>query len=47
MSLEKVVFRANLFKKIGLKYADPSDIIDSQNLLDKWKLLIPRSPIAG
>lgn len=34
-------------QKIGLKYADPSDIIDSQNLLDKWKLLIPRSPIAG
>ena len=34
-------------QKIGLKFADPSDIIDSQNLLDKWKLLIPRSPIAG
>lgn len=34
-------------QKIGLKYADPKDVIDSQNLLDKWKLLVPRSPIAG
>lgn len=34
-------------QKIGLKYADPKDVIDSQNLLDKWKFLVPRSPIAG
>lgn len=34
-------------QKIGLKYADPNDIKDQWNLLDKWKLLVPRSPIAG
>lgn len=34
-------------QKIGLKYADPDDVTDNQNLLDKWKFLAPRSPIAG
>lgn len=34
-------------QKIGLKYADPEDITDNQNLLNKWKFLAPRSPIAG
>ena len=34
-------------QKIGLKYADPKDITDNQNLLNKWKFLAPRSPIAG
>ena len=34
-------------QKIGLKYADPADVDDSLKLLDKWKLLVPRSPIAG
>jgi len=34
-------------QRIGLKFASPSDVTDSLNLLDKWKLLIPRSPIAG
>ena len=34
-------------QKIGRKYANKSDIIDSFELLDKWKLLIPKSPIAG
>lgn len=34
-------------QRIGRKYADPADVQDSLNLLDKWKLLVPRSPIAG
>lgn len=34
-------------QKIGKKYANPNDIIDDNNLLNKWKLLVPRSPIAG
>ena len=31
----------------GLKFADPNDIKDSGSFLNKWKLLIPRAPIAG
>lgn len=34
-------------QKIGKKYADPNDVKDPNNLLNKWKLLVPRSPIAG
>ena len=34
-------------QKIGLKYADPDDVEDKQGLLNKWKFLAPRSPIAG
>lgn len=34
-------------KKIGLKYADPEEISDVNNILQKWKLLAPKSPIAG
>lgn len=34
-------------QKIGLRYADPDDIRDNDNLLNKWKLLIPPAPIAG
>lgn len=34
-------------QKIGLKYANPNDIEDKQGLLNKWKFLAPRSPIAG
>jgi site-specific DNA-methyltransferase (adenine-specific) len=34
-------------QRIGLKYADPKDVKDERNLLNKWKLLIPRAPIAG
>ena len=34
-------------QKIGKKYADPNDVVDSNNLLNKWKFLVPRSPIAG
>lgn len=34
-------------QRIGLKYADPKDVTDNLGLLNKWKLLVPRSPIAG
>ncbi|MGC8654656.1 MAG: Eco57I restriction-modification methylase domain-containing protein, partial [Candidatus Kryptoniota bacterium] len=34
-------------QKIGLKFADPADIKDEKGILNKWKLLIPRAPIAG
>ena len=34
-------------QKIGKKYANRIDVIDSNNLLDKWKFIVPRSPIAG
>lgn len=34
-------------QKIGKKYANLKDIDDSNNLLDKWKFLVPKSPIAG
>lgn len=34
-------------QKIGLKYANKNDITDDKGLLYKWKLLIPKAPIAG
>jgi site-specific DNA-methyltransferase (adenine-specific) len=34
-------------QRIGLKYADSADVEDDNNILNKWKLLIPRAPIAG
>jgi len=34
-------------QRIGLKFAAKEDITDKSNSLDKWKLLIPKSPIAG
>ena len=34
-------------QKIGLKFASISDVKDENNLLNKWKLLIPPAPIAG
>jgi len=34
-------------QKIGLKYAKKTDYKDKLNIKDKWKLLIPRAPIAG
>lgn len=34
-------------QKIGLKYADPEDVTDALGILDKWKFIAPRSPIAG
>lgn len=34
-------------QRIGLKYADPKDVKDPWHLLNKWKLLVPKAPIAG
>ena len=34
-------------QRIGLKYANPDDVTDSLHLLNKWKFIAPRSPIAG
>ncbi len=34
-------------QRIGLKFASQKDITDKFNYLDKWKFLIPKSPIAG
>ena len=34
-------------QKIGLKYAAAKDVTDANNYIDKWKLLVPRAPIAG
>jgi len=34
-------------QKIGLMYAKESDVKDDLGLLNKWKLLIPKAPIAG
>lgn len=34
-------------QKIGKKFATKEDISDYNNLLNKWKLLVPKAPIAG
>lgn len=34
-------------QRIGLKFANPKDVSDENNLKEKWKLLVPKSPIAG
>ncbi|MEG2342422.1 MAG: Eco57I restriction-modification methylase domain-containing protein [Bacilli bacterium] len=34
-------------QKLGIKYVSKKDIIDNNNYLNKWKLLIPKAPIAG
>lgn len=34
-------------QKYGKQYADPSDVKDPYGILNKWKFLVPRSPIAG
>lgn len=34
-------------QRVGLKFADKKDITDNFKYLDKWKLLIPKSAIAG
>lgn len=34
-------------QRIGKKFADPNDISDEAKVLDKWKFLAPRAPIAG
>lgn len=34
-------------QRIGLKYVSPVDLSDSFNILNKWKFLVPKAPIAG
>lgn len=34
-------------QRVGKKFASPSDVSDEHNLLNKWKFLIPKAPIAG
>ena len=34
-------------QKIGLQYAKKMDVDTSRGYLDKWKLLVPKAPIAG
>ncbi len=34
-------------QRIGQQFADPADVSDEHKLLDKWKLLLPKAPIAG
>ena len=34
-------------QKIGLSYANKEDINDEKNILNKWKFLVPKAPIAG
>ena len=44
--LEKIWSRLD-FQKIGLKFANPSDVDNSKGYLEKWKLIVPKAPIAG
>lgn len=34
-------------QRIGKKFANPEDVSDANGYLNKWKFLVPRSPIAG
>ena len=34
-------------QRIGKKYASKSDVTDEGDYLDKWKLIVPKAPIAG
>ena len=34
-------------QRIGKRYANPEDVIDDKQILGKWKLLVPKAPIAG
>lgn len=34
-------------QKIGKKFVSNKDVIDSNHIIDKWKLLVPKTPIAG
>ena len=34
-------------QKVGLKYAEPTDVDNNRGYLEKWKLLVPKAPIAG
>jgi site-specific DNA-methyltransferase (adenine-specific) len=39
--------RCHFTQKIGLQFANPDDVTDKFKITNKWKLLIPRAPIAG
>ena len=34
-------------QRVGLQYVDKEDYTDNLHLIDKWKLLLPKAPIAG
>ena len=34
-------------QRLGVKFVDPNDMSDNLKLIDKWKFLIPKAPIAG
>lgn len=34
-------------QKIGRKFVSNDDVIDNNNIIDKWKFLAPKAPIAG
>ncbi len=37
----------HFIQRIGLRYASKEDIVDTNELLNKWKFIVPKSPIAG
>lgn len=37
----------HFIQKIGLQYANKEDVTDVNGYLNKWKILIPKAPIAG
>jgi len=37
----------HFIQKIGLRFASSRDVYDPLKILDKWKFLIPKAPIAG
>ena len=34
-------------QRLGIKFVEKKDVSDNLNILDKWKFLIPKAPIAG
>ena len=34
-------------QKMGVQYVKPSDVTDSFGIIEKWKFLVPKAPIAG
>ena len=34
-------------QRLGIKFVDKRDVIDNLKILDKWKFLVPKAPIAG
>lgn len=37
----------HFIQRIGLKFVDPEDLSDPFEILNKWKFLVPKAPIAG